>query len=67
AADPWANKIDLNGATQIQLVSVAHAATPSLTPVSNTYTYDLRANIPGVAQPAGNYNGTMQFIVVPEY
>ena len=67
STDPWANKIDLNGATQIQLASVAHAVTPSLTTVSNTYTYDLRANIPGVTQSAGNYNGTMQFIVVPEY
>ncbi len=67
ASDPWSNKIDLNGTTMVQLASVTKSATPSLTPINTTYTYDLRANIPGITQAAGSYNGKMQFVVVPEY
>jgi|GEM_PF-2581165 len=67
AADLWASKIDLNRTTQVQLVSVAKAALPSDTAVNTTYTYDLRATLPSLIQAAGAYQGTLQFIVVPEY
>ncbi|MBI2636760.1 MAG: hypothetical protein HYW81_01030, partial [Parcubacteria group bacterium] len=65
--EAWAQKVDLNGTTLVSVITVAKPAIPNLAPQLDTYTFDLRATIPGVVQPAGNYAGTLEFIVVPEY
>ncbi|MBI1961392.1 MAG: fibronectin type III domain-containing protein [Parcubacteria group bacterium] len=67
SAQAWASKIDLNGTNLVSVIAVAKPGTPYGAAQLDTYTFDLRATIPGIAQAAGDYSGTLEFIVVPEY
>ncbi len=63
----WASKIDLNGTNLVSVVTVAKPGTPYGASQLDTYTFDVAATIPGISQAAGDYSGTLEFIVIPEY
>ncbi|MBI2050182.1 MAG: fibronectin type III domain-containing protein [Parcubacteria group bacterium] len=64
----WSDKIDLAGAALVSIVNVPKPAIPyGAAPQVDTYTFDVGATIPGIAQPAGDYRGTLEFVVIPEY
>jgi hypothetical protein len=66
AAQAWGSKVDLNGANLVQLVSVSAPGTPSTEALTTNYTFDLRGTIPSL-QAAGQYAGSLSFVIVPEY
>ncbi|OGY92162.1 MAG: hypothetical protein A3H70_04770 [Candidatus Komeilibacteria bacterium RIFCSPLOWO2_02_FULL_48_11] len=59
--------IDLNGANLVQISRVNKLTIPSASPVVTDFLFDSRAVIPSIMQTAGNYQGTLEIIVVPEY
>ncbi len=67
SSQAWGSHVDLNGTTQVPLVTVATAGTPNSTPTNYNYTFDMRATIPGITQIAGDYSGTFEFLIVPSY
>jgi len=67
ASGTWSDKIDLSGSALAHLVQVASVGSLPEAIEQRTYTFDVRAAIAGITQPAGDYAGSIEFVVVPIY
>jgi hypothetical protein len=56
----------LNGTNFVQVAQVAKLTTPSDTPIATNYVFDLRSTITQILA-AGEYDGKLEFVVLPEY